>query len=275
MVADGVFENLSNLMFLKLASNRIQTITSSTFRGLNGLASLELENNKITSIAANAFSNISILHLYNNKISTLDPQAFAGADATVLTLHENKLTSVPLGVFDSLTKLNHLDLSNNPWECDCSITWLKVWLGNKSAYFVLDNACTTRCESPQNVRGMLLLLYLTLRYNDCNTITTKMTHLKPSTTTSIPQLSMTATFQEPTTTVTLNNITTAGTGITGNQDGSNNLNISFTGIILGCVFVAFVIITGVAIFVHCRYKKYASWSPPNTDSRLDSSQHAI
>ena len=248
MVADGVFENLSNLMFLKLASNRIQTITLSTFGGLNGLASLEVKNNKITNIAANALSNISILHLYNNEISILDPQVFAGADATVVTLHENKLTSIPQGVFDSLTNLNHLDLSNNPWECDCSITWLKVWLVNKLANFVLDNACTTSSESPQNVQGMILQLYLTLRYNDCNP-TTKMTHLEPSTT-SIPQLSMTTTFQASTTTVTLNNMTTAGNGITGNQNGSNNLKVSFTGIIVGCVFVAFVIITGVAIFLY-------------------------
>ena len=264
MVADGVFENLSNLMFLKLATNRIQAITSLTFRGLSGLASLELENNNIRSIPANAFSNISILHLYNNKISIIDPHAFAGADVTVVTLHENKLTSVPWGVFHSLTNLNHLDLSNNPWKCDCSITWLKVWLGNRSPNFVLDNACTTRCEHPLNVQGMLLLLYLTLRYNDCKTITTEMTHLEPSTA-SIPQLSIAATFQTSTTAVTLDNMTTVGTE---NQDGSNN---PFTGIIVGCVFVVFVIIIGVAIFMYCRYKKYASWSP-NTD-QLDGNQH--
>ena len=255
MVDDGVFEKLSGLKFLKLGGNRLQTITSSTFRGLSGLASLEVENNKITSIAAKAFSNISILHLYNNEISGLDPQTFAGADATVVTLHDNKLTSLSQGVFDFLKNLNHLDLSNNPWECDCSITWLKVWLDSRPANFVLDNANTTSCSSPQDVQGTRLQLYLKLRYSDCNPTTTTL--LEPSTTT-LPQPS--------TTTATVNNMTPAGAGFTGNQDDdSDGLKASVTGIIVGCVFVAVLIIVAVAIFMYCRYKKYAFWAPPKTD----------
>ena len=271
MVDDGVFEKLSGLMFLKLGGNRLQTITSSTFRGLSGLASLEVENNKITSIAAKAFSNISILHLYNNEISGLDPQTFAGADATVVTLHDNKLTSLPQGIFDSLRNLNHLDLSNNPWECDCSITWLEVWLDSLPANFVLDNADTTSCSSPQDVQGTRLQMYLTLRYSDCNPTTTTL--LEPSTTT-LPQPSTTTllepsttTLSQPsTTTATVNNMTTAGAGVTGNQDDdSDGLKASVTGIIVGCVFVAVLIIVAVAIFMYCRYKKYAFWAPPKTD----------
>ena len=255
MVADGVFENLSSLIFLKLSGNRLQTISSSTFRGLSGLASLEAENNRITSIAANAFSNISILHLYKNEISAIDSQAFAGVDATVVTLHDNKLTSLPQGVFDSLKNLNHLDLSNNPWQCDCSITWLKVWLDNLPPNFVMDNAGTTSCDSPQDVQGVLLQVYLTQKYSDCNPTTTTL--LQPSTTT-ILQLS--------TTTATTSNMTTAGVGVTGNQDDdSDNLKASVTGIIIGCVFVAVLITAGAAIFMYCRYKKYAFWAPPKTD----------
>ena len=239
MIEDGVFENLSDLMFLKLASNKIQTITSSTFEGLNRLSSLELENNRLKIIESRAFSHISnlqILHLYNNEISTLDPLTFAETDVSVLTLHDNNMTSLPNGVFEPLKNLNHLDLSNNLWECDCDITWLKVWMDSLPASFVLDNADSTSCYNPPDVQGTSLQLYLALRYNECNPTTTEAT------------------------------MTTIELGTTGNQgDDSAGLRSSVVAIIAVCILLAIVIVVVVVIAMYCRFKKYAFWAPPKTD----------
>ncbi|XP_077180331.1 platelet glycoprotein IX-like [Paroedura picta] len=49
-------------------------------------------------------------------------------DILILDLQNNSLTTVPPGSLDILRKVEKVDFSNNPWNCDCSILYFKMWL---------------------------------------------------------------------------------------------------------------------------------------------------
>ncbi|XP_006901435.1 PREDICTED: platelet glycoprotein IX [Elephantulus edwardii] len=48
-----------------------------------------------------------------------------------LLLANNSLHVVPPGTFDHLPQLQMLDVTQNPWHCDCSITYLRLWLEDR------------------------------------------------------------------------------------------------------------------------------------------------
>ncbi|NXG60056.1 GPIX protein, partial [Hemiprocne comata] len=65
-----------------------------------------------------------------------------------LYLQNNSLTSVPPGALDSLHSLEEVKMSDNPWNCDCHILYLKLWLEDVSA----PSLANIRCASPAPVR---------------------------------------------------------------------------------------------------------------------------
>ncbi|NXF31866.1 GPIX protein, partial [Nyctibius bracteatus] len=65
-----------------------------------------------------------------------------------LYLQNNSLTSVPPGALDSLRGLEEVKISDNPWDCDCHILYLKLWLEDVSA----SSLANIRCATPAPVR---------------------------------------------------------------------------------------------------------------------------
>ncbi|XP_012248324.1 adhesion G protein-coupled receptor A3 isoform X2 [Bombus impatiens] len=53
------------------------------------------------------------------------------------------------GTFYGLKSLKQLDLSNNPWRCDCELYWFSNWIHNSS--IKLNPA--PKCVSPINIKG--------------------------------------------------------------------------------------------------------------------------
>ncbi|KFQ22230.1 Platelet glycoprotein IX, partial [Mesitornis unicolor] len=73
-----------------------------------------------------------------------------------LYLHNNSLASVPPGALDSLRSLEEVKIFDNPWNCDCHILYLKLWLEDISA----PSIANIRCATPAPVR-MKPLMQLT------------------------------------------------------------------------------------------------------------------
>ncbi|XP_053157814.1 platelet glycoprotein IX-like [Hemicordylus capensis] len=61
----------------------------------------------------------------------------------ILYLQNNSLTTVLPGTLDMLHYLKEVDLSNNPWHCDCSILYLKYWLEDSHMTSLASVICTT------------------------------------------------------------------------------------------------------------------------------------
>uniref|UniRef100_A0A8C5QR38 Glycoprotein IX platelet n=1 Tax=Leptobrachium leishanense TaxID=445787 RepID=A0A8C5QR38_9ANUR len=68
-----------------------------------------------------------------------------------LFLKNNDLTSVPPGYFDDLTYLDEVDLSSNPWHCDCGIFYVKIWLESQ---IIPKNIENVRCATPTTLSSV-------------------------------------------------------------------------------------------------------------------------
>ncbi|XP_044157431.1 platelet glycoprotein IX [Bufo gargarizans] len=65
-----------------------------------------------------------------------------------LYLQNNLITSVSPGAFDHLVSLQEVDVSGNPWHCDCQILYLKSWFDSIT---VQKNPENLRCATPNTV----------------------------------------------------------------------------------------------------------------------------
>lgn len=96
-IVPRIFCNLfPNLRTLTLQSMGVQSLTNNPFGSCTNLAWLRLWNNIISEIAADTFAN-------NRGLTYLD-------------LDRNRLTSLPLNVFQGLSSLSTLELRNNNFE---------------------------------------------------------------------------------------------------------------------------------------------------------------
>ncbi|XP_077308283.1 platelet glycoprotein IX-like [Lithobates pipiens] len=64
-----------------------------------------------------------------------------------LYLQNNLMTTVSPGALDHLASLQEVDVSGNPWNCDCSILYLKAWLDSQP---VQRNPAKVQCATPQS-----------------------------------------------------------------------------------------------------------------------------
>ncbi|XP_069592027.1 platelet glycoprotein IX-like [Ranitomeya imitator] len=69
-------------------------------------------------------------------------------DTVRLYLQNNLITSVLSGALDHLVSLQEVDVSGNPWNCDCQILYFKIWLDSIP---VQRNPANVRCATPNTV----------------------------------------------------------------------------------------------------------------------------
>ena len=113
----GVFDDLTALRQLWLASIGLTALPAGVFDNLTALTTLVLNANGLTALPAGVFDNLTALttlNLDNNVLTALPAGVFDDLTAlTTLDLDDNGLTALPAGVFDDLTALETLLLNDN------------------------------------------------------------------------------------------------------------------------------------------------------------------
>ncbi|KAG8180898.1 hypothetical protein JTE90_010646 [Oedothorax gibbosus] len=124
-VPEAALRHLANLTWLQLGGNLIEDLPKPFRLPVRSIHKLDLSHNLLGDLN-NVFKNdssdpgptlISNLHLEFNYITQLHASAFAGLSLDRMSLSNNKLSSVPEGVFDGLQdSLKAIDLSHNLLE---------------------------------------------------------------------------------------------------------------------------------------------------------------
>lgn len=154
-VSKGLFDSLNKLEYLNLANNPILNMASGTFRGLQSLIKLNLSGNKLKHLTYGIFhfsqnvrslildnTLIEVVHntellglpelqylsVRNNKnLNEIEPYVLADTPKIKqLDISGNALTFLPLSLAN-LTYLKSLNISDNPWACDCRMFWFGNW----------------------------------------------------------------------------------------------------------------------------------------------------
>uniref|UniRef100_A0A3Q3ATA4 Nyctalopin n=1 Tax=Kryptolebias marmoratus TaxID=37003 RepID=A0A3Q3ATA4_KRYMA len=135
-----------------LNDNLLSDLPRLAFKGLSRLKMLNLGGNQLTNVSKTWFSDLvelEVLYLDRNQLLSIEDGAFENLTSLItLHLNSNNLTLLPFSVFQPIYFLAHLYLFRNPWECVCSLEWLKQWMENYK--LVRD----IPCASPSSVAGL-------------------------------------------------------------------------------------------------------------------------
>ncbi|KAL6480959.1 hypothetical protein MHYP_G00090390 [Metynnis hypsauchen] len=150
VIENGTFQYLSELRWLYMDKNYLDTLMADMFVGLQNLEYLSLEYNDIQLIVAGAFSplpNLRVLFLNNNLLKALPVDTFLGVSLSKISLHNNYFTHLPVvGVLDQLASVIQIDLHGNPWDCSCNIVPFKRWADRLASDVIVSDL---KCESPE------------------------------------------------------------------------------------------------------------------------------
>ncbi len=116
-----------NLRKLDLSYNCLRMMDVGAFGGLSRLSLLNLEGNRLNVLRASLLSrqqSLEVLLLGHNNISVIETEALAPLRSlTLLGLKGNQLQRIRFKTFLKLqpTTTTHLQMSSNPWTCDCEL----------------------------------------------------------------------------------------------------------------------------------------------------------
>ncbi|XP_012709200.2 matrix-remodeling-associated protein 5 isoform X1 [Fundulus heteroclitus] len=169
---DGAFRDLASLQMLKISYNKLKEISRHSLQGLWSLSRLHLDHNQIELIHPDAFQGLTalrFLQLEGNQLQQLHPATFSTftlmgqfhiSTLRHLYLSDNGLTSLPSQLVQTMPQLENLYLHENPWTCDCSMSWFHDWekaspgvLKCKKDRALPGGQLCPMCSSPRHVKN--------------------------------------------------------------------------------------------------------------------------
>ncbi|XP_051959348.1 leucine-rich repeat, immunoglobulin-like domain and transmembrane domain-containing protein 2 [Xyrauchen texanus] len=168
-IPQGVFSQISALMFLWLNFNDITLMNVRSLEGLHNLTELRIQDNKLRSIPWTAFQDtpeLKVLDLKHNRIDVLPENALRHLLAlTYLDLSFNQLTIVSRDVFLNWPRFYSqtrgrkeeqtnvvLALHDNRWLCDCRLRGFIEFINSVAPPIVLMSSYMT-CSGPESRAG--------------------------------------------------------------------------------------------------------------------------
>ncbi|XP_051789223.1 leucine-rich repeat-containing protein 52-like [Erpetoichthys calabaricus] len=134
-LSDAAFVNLKKLAYLDLSFNDLEQVDNRTFQPLESLVVLRLTDNpRLRQVPGDAF--------------------VANTALQVLDLSRNNLSALEIGALLQLPTLRSVALSGNPWECDCDVEDLCLWMQLQGAKF--QDEVSTVCRGPELLSGSRL-----------------------------------------------------------------------------------------------------------------------
>uniref|UniRef100_A0A8C5QHB3 Leucine-rich repeat-containing protein 17 n=1 Tax=Leptobrachium leishanense TaxID=445787 RepID=A0A8C5QHB3_9ANUR len=122
-----------DLIHILLARNRIRILKNNVFSQFKNLKSVDLQQNDITKIETQAFSGLKKL--------------------TTLLLQHNRIRVLSEEVFINMPRLTYLRLYDNPWDCNCELESLIMYLQLPKNRNLGNYA---KCETPDQMMGQKL-----------------------------------------------------------------------------------------------------------------------
>lgn len=160
---------LSNLSHLYLSGNFFQNVTALTFQSLFHLKHLHLSRlYELDKIDSRAFvDNINLQKVWMNdnvKLREIPPRLFHGnPKVTHVYMKNNALETLEASHFP-IDKLQELQISGNPFVCNCSLLWLwklgrECEINNKKANgsaLKIDYE-DVKCAAPEHLRNVMFV----------------------------------------------------------------------------------------------------------------------
>ena len=169
------FYGMDQLRVLDLCHNNLSTISDETFKFLSNVTVLRLSNNSLTMhdffpLLRN-MESLQVLDLGHNQIKAINGSSFQRLGGlTSVSLQRNKMKVIPAGLFSDLEKLEEVDISGNPFDCDCGLLPLQEWLRETKVAVRqrFDLNVTNMCHTPPDQRGKAVTQF-TVKQFQCDT----------------------------------------------------------------------------------------------------------
>lgn len=156
-IAPDAFRSLQNLQILDLEGNKLTTIPGPAFAFTPALRFLSLRSNPISYVTGDdlvSLKRIEVLNLENCWLKRIEPRAFAELSKLYeLNLVNNELQGMSSEMAETLSPgLVILRLHSNPWQCDCRLRWMRVFVARVPNWDFGQN--TPTCAGPELLRGV-------------------------------------------------------------------------------------------------------------------------